>query len=150
DASLDKGINWIDTANAYSRGVSEEFTGEALGAKRDQVLLFSKVRFPMADGPNDKGVSRFHILRQCEASLKRLKTDRIDLYQIHEWDGLTPLEETLHALDTLVRDGKVRYIGVSNYSAWHVMKALAVSDSRLYQRFVSQQIHYTLEAREAE
>ncbi len=150
DAALDKGINWIDTANAYSRGVSEEFTGEALGAKRDQVLLFSKVRFPMGDGPNDKGLSRFHILRQCEASLKRLKTDHLDLYQVHEWDGLTPLDETLHALDTLVRDGKVRYIGCSNYSAWHVMKALALSGSHLHQRFISQQIHYTLEAREAE
>ena len=150
DTCLDKGVNWIDTANAYSTGISETFVGEALGAKRDQVLLFTKVRFPMALGPNDRGLSRHHILAQCEASLKRLKTDRIDLYQVHEWDGLTPLEETLHALDTLVRDGKVRYIGCSNYSAWHLMKALAVSDSHLYERFVSQQIHYTLEAREAE
>lgn len=150
DACLDAGVNWIDTANAYSTGVSEEITGEALGKKRDQVLVFTKVRFPMGPGPNDRGLSRFHILQQAEASLKRLKTDRIDLYQVHEWDGRTPLEETLHALDTLVRDGKVRYIGVSNYSAWHLMKALAVSDSHLYQRFVAQQIHYTLEAREAE
>jgi aryl-alcohol dehydrogenase-like predicted oxidoreductase len=150
DTCLDAGINWIDTANAYSTGVAEEITGEALGKKRDQLLLFTKVRFPMGQGPNDRGLSRYHIIQQAEASLKRLKTDRIDLYQVHEWDGLTPLEETLHALDTLVRDGKVRYIGVSNYSAWHLMKALAISDSHLYQRFVSQQIHYTLEAREAE
>lgn len=150
DACVDAGVNWFDTANAYSTGVSEEITGEAIGAKRNSVLIFTKVRFPMGKGPNDAGLSRHHILAQAEASLKRLKTDRIDLYQVHEWDGQTPLDETLHALDTLVRDGKVRYIGVSNYSAWHLMKALAISDSRLYQRFVCQQIHYTLEAREAE
>lgn len=150
DACIDAGVNWVDTANAYSTGVSEEITGEALGPKRNSMLIFTKVRFPMGKGPNDAGLSRHHILAQAEASLKRLKTDRIDLYQVHEWDGQTPLDETLHALDTLVRDGKVRYIGVSNYSAWHLMKALATSDNHLYQRFVSQQIHYTLEAREAE
>ncbi len=150
DTCIDKGINWFDTANAYSTGSSEEVTAEALGKKREQVLIFTKVRFPMGTGENDRGLSRHHIIAQCEASLKRLMTDRIDLYQVHEWDGLTPLEETMHALDTLVRDGKVRYLGVSNYSAWQVMKALAISDSHHYQRFVSQQLHYTLEAREAE
>jgi aryl-alcohol dehydrogenase-like predicted oxidoreductase len=104
----------------------------------------------MGDGPNDKGLSRHHIMEQCEASLRRLKTDVIDLYQVHQWDGVTPLEETLDALDRLVADGKVRYIGCSNYSAWHIMKALAISEAKLLQRFVSQQIHYTLHAREAE
>ncbi len=104
----------------------------------------------MGDGPNERGLSRHHLIRACEASLKRLRTDVIDLYQVHEWDGLTPLEETLDALDTLVRQGKVRYIGCSNYSGWHIMKALGVSQREMKQRFVSQQIHYTLEAREAE
>ena len=104
----------------------------------------------MGDGPNDRGLSRYHLIRACEASLKRLKTDVIDLYQVHEWDGLTPLEETLEALDTLVRPGKVRYVGCSNYSGWHLMKALGISEREHRQRFVSQQIHYTLEAREAE
>jgi aryl-alcohol dehydrogenase-like predicted oxidoreductase len=150
DSCLAAGVNWIDTSNAYSTGVSEETCGEAMAGKRDSVLVMTKVRFPMGDGPNDRGLSRHHIVAQCEASLKRLKTDRIDVYQVHEWDGMTPLEETLEALDTLVRSGKVRYIGCSNYSAWHLMKALAISERDLRQRFVSQQIHYTLEAREAE
>jgi aryl-alcohol dehydrogenase-like predicted oxidoreductase len=104
----------------------------------------------MGEGPNDRGLSRYHLIRECEASLKRLQTDVIDLYQVHEWDGLTPLEETLEALDTLVRQGKVRYIGCSNYSGWHLMKALGISEREYRQRFISQQIHYTLEAREAE
>src|SRR5690606_38296074 len=118
--------------------------------RRDRVLLATKVRFATGQGPNDRGLSRWHIVRECEKSLKRLKTDVIDLYQVHEWDGQTPLDETLEALDTLVRQGKVRYVGCSNYSAWHLMKALATADARGYQRFVSQQIHYTLQAREAE
>ena len=147
---LDIGVNWIDTSNAYSTGVSEETCGEAMAGKRDAVLVMTKVRFPMGKGPNDVGLSRHHIIAQCEASLKRLKTDHIDLYQVHQWDGQTPLEETLEALDTLVHAGKVRYIGASNYSAWHMMKALGISDRDGRQRFVSQQIHYTLEAREAE
>jgi aryl-alcohol dehydrogenase-like predicted oxidoreductase len=104
----------------------------------------------MGKGPNDAGLSRFHIVAECEASLRRLRTDRIDLYQVHEWDGQTPLEETLEALDTLVRHGKVRYVGCSNYACWHLMKALATADRIGAQRFVSQQIHYTLQAREAE
>lgn len=151
DLCLDHGVNLVDTANVYSRSVSETIIGEALSdGRRDRVLLATKVRFPTGDGPNDRGLSRWHIMRECEKSLKRLKTDVIDLYQVHEWDGQTPLDETLEALDTLVRQGKIRYVGCSNYSAWHLMKALATSDAKGYQRFVSQQIHYTLQAREAE
>jgi aryl-alcohol dehydrogenase-like predicted oxidoreductase len=104
----------------------------------------------VGDGPNDTGLSRHHIIRQCEESLRRLGTDYIDLYQVHEWDGLTPLEETLEALDTLVRSGKVRYVGSSNYSGWQLMKALGTSERLGLQRYISQQIHYTLQAREAE
>jgi aryl-alcohol dehydrogenase-like predicted oxidoreductase len=151
DLCLDAGVNLIDTADVYSTGASEEIIGDALGGKRKAgVLIATKARFPMGDGPNDRGLSRHHLIEACEASLKRLKTDVIDLYQVHQWDGLTPLEETIDALDSLVRQGKVRYIGASNFSGWHLMKALAVSDRTLRQRFVSQQIHYTLEAREAE
>lgn len=150
DLCLDAGVNLLDTADVYSGGASEEIIGQALGDKRQQVLIASKARFPMGPGPNDRGLSRHHLVRACEASLKRLRTDVIDLYQVHEWDGLTPLEETLEALDTLVRQGKVRYLGCSNYSGWHLMKALGISEREHYQRFVSQQIHYTLEAREAE
>ncbi|MBB3227830.1 aryl-alcohol dehydrogenase-like predicted oxidoreductase [Luteibacter sp. Sphag1AF] len=151
DMCLDAGVNLIDTANVYSDGASEEIIGEVLAGKRPHgVLLATKARFPMGPGPNDGGLSRYHLIRECEASLKRLRTDVIDLYQVHQWDGQTPLEETLEALDTLVRQGKVRYIGCSNYSAWHLMKALGISEREHRQRFISQQIHYTLEAREAE
>ena len=151
DLCLDHGVNLIDTANMYSAGASEEIVGNALGGKRPKgVLIASKARFPMGEGPNDRGLSRHHLMQACEASLRRLKTDAIDLYQVHEWDGQTPLEETLEALDRLVADGKVRYVGCSNYSGWHLMKALGVSQREHRQRFVSQQIHYTLEAREAE
>ena len=147
---LDAGVNLFDTANIYSNGESEEILGQAISGRRDSVLLATKVRMPVGDGPNDGGLSRHHIIRQCEESLRRLGTDYIDLYQVHEWDGLTPLEETLEALDTLVRSGKVRYVGSSNYSGWQLMKALGVSERLGTQRFVSQQIHYTLQAREAE
>src|SRR3954452_12807527 len=150
DMCLDAGVNLIDTANVYSGGVSEEIVGEALGGRRDRVLLATKARMPMGAGPNDAGLSRHHLIAACEASLRRLKADHIDLYQVHEWDGQTPLEETLHALDTLVRDGKVRYVGASNYAGWQLMKALATADARGYQRFVSQQIYYSLQARDAE
>jgi aryl-alcohol dehydrogenase-like predicted oxidoreductase len=151
DLCLDAGVNLIDTADVYSAGASEEIIGEALGGKRKSgVLLATKARFSMGEGPNDEGSSRYHLIRACEASLKRLRTDVIDLYQLHQWDGETPLEETLEALDSLVRRGLVRYIGCSNYSGWHVMKALGISAREHRQRFVSQQIHYTLEAREAE
>ena len=150
DLCLDAGVNLFDTADIYSTGLSEQIVGEALEGRRDSVLVATKARFPMAGGPNDAGSSRHHLIRACEASLKRLRTDYIDLYQLHERDGVTPLEETMEALDQLVRSGKVRYVGVSNFSAWHLMKALAVSDRTGGARFVSQQIHYTLQAREAE
>ncbi len=146
----DAGVNLIDTANVYSYGLSEEILGEALGKDRDEVLLATKVRFPMSDEPNDAGLSRHHIIRSAEASLRRLGTDHIDLYQVHGWDGQTPLEETLSALDSLVRSGKVRYIGASNFSAWHLMKALWVSERTGSARFVSQQIYYSLQSRDAE
>jgi aryl-alcohol dehydrogenase-like predicted oxidoreductase len=150
DLCLEAGINLIDTADVYSSGVSEEILGKVLRGRRDRLVLATKARFPMGDGPNDAGLSRHHLIEACEASLRRLQTDHIDLYQVHQWDGQTPLEETLDTLDTLVRQGKVRYIGCSNYSGWQVMKALGISELRGVQRFVSQQIHYTLQAREAE
>ncbi len=151
DLCLDAGVNLIDTADIYSTGACEEIIGEVLGGKRKNgVLVATKARFAMGPGPNDGGLSRQHLIAACEASLKRLNTDVIDLYQVHEWDGLTPLEETMEALDSLVRSGKVRYIGCSNFSGWHIMKSLGVSALEGRQRFVSQQIHYTLEAREAE
>src|SRR5450755_4011769 len=116
DIVIDAGVNLIDTANVYSGGASEEIIGEVLGGKRKGgVLLATKARFPMGDGPNDRGLSRGHLIRECEASLKRLQTDVIDLYQVHQWDGLTPLEETMEALDSLVRHGKIRYVGCSNF-----------------------------------
>ncbi|UJW35154.1 aldo/keto reductase [Saccharothrix sp. AJ9571] len=150
DLCLDAGVNLVDTANVYSTGASEEIVGEVLEGRRDQVLISTKVRMGMGDGPNDAGLSRHHIITQAEASLRRLRTDHIDIYHVHEWDGQTPLEETLEALDTLVRSGKVRYLGVSNYAGWQLMKALSVADARGYQRFVSNQIYYSLESRDAE
>ncbi|MBW8323004.1 MAG: aldo/keto reductase [Arenimonas sp.] len=150
DACIDGGINLFDTANMYSAGRSEEILGEVLEGRRDRILISSKARMRIGDGPNDEGVSRYHLIRECERSLKRLRTDHIDVYFMHEWDGLTPPEEMLSALDMLVNQGKVRYIGCSNYSGWHIMKALGVADLKNYPRFVTQQIHYTLEAREAE
>src|SRR6185312_2301080 len=146
----DAGVNLIDTADVYSEGVCEEIVGKALGTGRDDVLLATKVRLPMGDGPNDQGLSRHHVIRAAEASLRRLGTDWIDLYQVHEWDGATPLEETLAALDHLVQSGKVRYIGASNYTAWQLMKAMGVSERLGLARFVSQQVHYTLQARDIE
>ncbi len=146
----DAGVNLIDTADVYSEGLSEEIVGAALGKDRDEVLLATKVRMPMGEGPNDAGLSRHHVIRGAEASLRRLGTDYIDLYQVHEWDGQTPLEETLSALDSLVQSGKVRYLGASNYAGWQLMKALGVSERLGYQRFVSQQIYYSLQARDAE
>ncbi|WP_432520832.1 aldo/keto reductase [Kineococcus sp. SYSU DK006] len=150
DLALEAGVNLFDTADIYSDGASEEITGEVLQGRRDDVLLATKARMTTGEGPNDGGASRYHLVRSVERSLKRLRTDHVDLYQIHEWDGQTPLEETLEALDTLVRSGKVRYVGASNHSGWQLMKALAVADARGYQRYVSQQIHYTLQARDAE
>ncbi|MCA1221068.1 aldo/keto reductase [Streptomyces sp. 8L] len=150
DMCLDAGVNLIDTANMYSAGASEEIVGKALAGRRDRVLISDKVRMKMGEGPNEQGLSRQHILEQVEASLRRLGTDHLDIYHVHEWDGQTPLEETLETLDTLVRSGKVRYLGVSNYSGWQLMKALAVADAHGYQRFVSNQIYYSLESRDAE
>jgi aryl-alcohol dehydrogenase-like predicted oxidoreductase len=150
DACLEAGVNLIDTANVYSGGLSEEILGQVLEGRRDQVLVATKARMPMGEGPNDAGLSRHHLVRECEASLRRLRADHIDLYQVHEWDGQTPLEETLQALDDLVRAGKVRYVGCSNYAGWQLMKALGVADREGLGRFSSQQIHYTLQAREAE
>jgi aryl-alcohol dehydrogenase-like predicted oxidoreductase len=150
DLCIEAGVNLFDTANIYSHGLSEEILGQVLEGRRDQVLVATKFRMVMRDGPNEGGASRFHIIRECEDSLRRLRTDYIDLYQIHEWDGETPLDETLEAFDTLVRSGKVRYIGCSNFSGWHLMKALAISDRRNYVRYVSQQIYYSLQARDAE
>lgn len=150
DLCIDVGVNVIDTADVYSKGLSEEIVGQAISGKRDRLVVATKARFPMDEGPNDRGSSRHHLVRACEASLKRLGTDWIDLYQLHEWDGVTPLQETLEALDLLVRSGKVRYVGASNFSGWHLMKALGFSEARHLPRFVSQQIHYTLQAREAE
>jgi aryl-alcohol dehydrogenase-like predicted oxidoreductase len=146
----DAGVNLIDTADVYSNGLSEEIVGRALGADREDVLIATKVRMPMGKDPNDAGLSRPHIIRGAEASLRRLGTDYIDLYQVHEWDGQTPLDETLGALDFLVRSGEVRYIGASNYAAWQLMKALGISERTGLSRFVSQQIYYSLQARDAE
>lgn len=150
DLNIDAGINLFDTSNMYSSGLSEEILGEVLVGRRDDVLISSKARMRTGTGPNDEGVSRLHLIRECERSLKRLHTDHIDIYYMHEWDGTTPVEEKMAALDTLVQQGKVRYVGCSNYSGWHIMKSLAISDRDRRPRFVTQQIHYTLEAREAE
>lgn len=150
DLCIDHGVNVFDTANMYSTGLSEEILGEVLDGRREKVLVTSKARMRIGDGPNDEGVSRFHLIRECERSLKRLRTDYIDIYYMHEWDGTTPVEEKMAALDTLVQQGKVRYVGCSNYSGWHIMKSLMASERDRRPRFVTQQIHYTLEAREAE
>ncbi len=150
DVCLDAGVTTFDTADVYAAGVSEEILGEALKGRRERLVLATKARMKMGDGPNDAGLSRQHLIQGCEDSLRRLGTDWIDLYQVHEWDGQTPVEETLAALDDLVRSGKVRYVGCSNFSGWQLMKHLGASDRLGYERYVSQQIHYTLEAREAE
>jgi aryl-alcohol dehydrogenase-like predicted oxidoreductase len=151
--SIDGGINFIDTANVYSIGLSEEMTGAAihnLGLHRDDLVLATKVRGKMGDGPNQVGLTRKHILSQVEDSLRRLKTDYIDLYQIHGYDPLTPFEETLGALDDLVSAGKVRYIGCSNLAAWQLMKALGISEREHLARFVSLQAYYTVAGRDLE
>ncbi len=150
DMLLDAGVNMVDTADIYSMGESEKIVGEALKGKRERVLIASKVRMPQGEGPNDGGLSRHHVKRACEASLKRLGTEHIDLYWAHEWDGLTLLEEMLRAFDDLRREGKIGYFGISNWSGWHIMKALGVSERDGLIRPVAQQIHYTLQSREAE
>lgn len=150
--ALDLGINFFDTSDMYSRGVSEEVLGRALRdfTQRDQVVIATKVFFPMGDGPNDGGLSRKHILEAVEASLRRLGTDYIDLYQIHRWDYNTPIEETLEALHDVVRAGKVRYIGASSMRAYQFIKSLYLADLRRWTRFVSMQNHYNLIYREEE
>lgn len=150
DMCIDAGVNLFDTADVYAAGRSEEILGEALGDKRKQVIVATKAFGRMGKGEHDTGLSRRHLIDACDASLKRLGTDWIDLYQVHSFDALAPLDETLRALDDLVTSGKVRYIGCSNYSGWHLMKALAVSDRRNIERFVGQQIQYSLMVRDAE
>jgi aryl-alcohol dehydrogenase-like predicted oxidoreductase len=150
DMSLYAGINFFDTADVYSEGLSEEILGKALGPRRKDIILATKVRLKMGPGPNDIGLSRHHIIEGCNASLKRLGTDYIDLYQVHSFDPDTPLDETMRALDDLVRQGKVRYIGCSNFSGWQLMKALAISDRWGWERFVTLQSLYSLLARELE
>lgn len=152
-AAVDAGVNFIDTANVYSEGMSEEITGQAirnLGLDRDELVLATKVMGPMGPGPNNRGTSRKHIVAQAHASLRRLGTDYIDLYQIHGWDPAVPVEETVEALDALVRAGDVRYIGVSNWAAWQIMKALGIAERRQAARFQSVQAHYTLAGRDIE
>ena len=148
--ALDLGINFFDTANVYSNGRSEEIVGEFLKDHRDDIVIATKVRQTVGEGPNDSSLSRFHILREAEKSLRRLKTDHIDLYQIHRWDYETPIEETLLALDSLVQSGKVRYIGASSMFAWQFAKSLFTSDLLKISRFVSMQNHYNLCYREEE
>jgi aryl-alcohol dehydrogenase-like predicted oxidoreductase len=150
DIALDAGVNLIDTADVYSDGAAEEILGRALEGKRDEVLLATKARFAMGPGPNDAGLSRHHLIEACEASLRRLQTDHVDLYQVHEWDGQTPLEETLAALEHLLQSGKVRYVGCSNFAGWQVMKALSVARATGLPAFVSQQVYLSLQERSAE
>lgn len=147
---VDAGGNFIDTADHYSNGRSEEIVGEVLKGRRQDFIIATKVRFQMGSGPNDLGLSRKHIIDGCEASLRRLQTDYIDLYQAHCWDPYTPLEETLTAFDDLVHSGKVRYIGVSNFTGWQLMKALWLSDRNGWERFVCLQPRYNLVDRHVE
>ena len=150
DQALDAGVNLIDTADVYSDGLSEEMVGEAIRGRRERVLIATKVRMAMGEGPNDSGLSRHHIIEGCDASLRRLEVDHIDVYNVHEWDGQTPVEETLEALETLVQSGKVRYVGCSNFAGWQLAMSIGVAERRHLARYVSQQIHYSLQARDAE
>lgn len=151
--ALDAGVNFIDTADVYSEGVSEEVTGRAMvnsGRKRSDIVLATKALGQTGPGPNDRGASRGHIMDAVKASLKRLGTDYIDLYQIHGFDPLTPIEETVRALDDLVRQGHVRYVGVSNWASWQIMKALGIADHKDWTRFASLQAYYTIAGRDLE
>jgi aryl-alcohol dehydrogenase-like predicted oxidoreductase len=150
DRCIDAGVNLFDVANGYSNGLAEKILGKALEGKRDKVLLSTKAFFPMAEGPNDLGSSRLHLLEECDASLKRLGTDHIDIYHTHGFDAMTPVEETLDTLNTLVHAGKVRYIACSNFSGWHLMKSLAVSARHGWARYVAHQVYYSLIGREYE
>jgi aryl-alcohol dehydrogenase-like predicted oxidoreductase len=148
--ALDEGVNFFDTADVYSDGESERLLGQALGTQRRHIVLATKVRARVGSGPNDVGLSRGHIMQSIDASLQRLGTDYIDLYQIHGFDPLTPIDETLRALDDVVRAGKVRYIGCSNLAAWQIMKALGISERRGFMRFETVQAHYTVATRDIE
>jgi aryl-alcohol dehydrogenase-like predicted oxidoreductase len=150
DACLEAGVNLFDTADGYSNGRSEEILGKALGARRDQVLISTKAYFPMGEGPNDRGTSRYHLRRALEASLRRLGTDHVDIYHMHAFDALTPIEEVLDTLDKFVREGKVQYIAASNFSGWHLMKSLAISDRYGWSRYVAHQVYYSLVGRDYE
>ena len=150
DICLESGVNLIDTADLYSYGAAEEVLGQALQGRRDKVVLATKAFMRVGPGVHDVGLSRKHLLQACENSLRRLQTDYVDLYMAHDPDALVPMEETLRAFDDLICQGKVRYIGCSNFSAWHVTKALAIADRSGYARYISQQINYSLLARDAE
>jgi aryl-alcohol dehydrogenase-like predicted oxidoreductase len=150
DLCLDHGLNFFDTADIYSNGMAEQVLGEAIRGKRDRLLISTKATFPMGDGPNEAGSSRFHLRRACEDSLRRLGTDHIDVYFMHGFDALTPVEETLRALDDLITAGKIGYIGASNFSGWHLMKALATSERYGLARYVAYQGYYSLVGRHYE
>ncbi|HEV7380146.1 MAG TPA: aldo/keto reductase [Dyadobacter sp.] len=147
---MDAGVTFFDTANVYSQGASEEILGKAIIGLRDKIILSTKATFKMGEGPNDFGSSRFNLIRSCEDSLRRLKTDYIDVYHMHGFDGNTPVEETLSALDDLIKSGKVRYIACSNFSGWHLMKSLSVSERYGWAKYVAHQAHYSLLSREFE
>jgi aryl-alcohol dehydrogenase-like predicted oxidoreductase len=148
--ALELGVNFFDTADVYSRGVSEEFLGAALEGQRERVVIATKGRYKMGDGPNDQGASRYHIMNAVEASLRRLRTDHIDLYQIHEWDEAVSIHEMMRALDDLVRAGKVRYIGASNFDAWQLCRSNDVAEMLGWEQFVTVQPHYHMLEREIE
>ncbi len=150
DICLEAGVNLFDTADIYSNGLSEEILGKAIAGKRNRVLISTKATFAMGGGPNDLGSSRLHLIQACEASLRRLDIDHIDIYHMHAFDALTPIEETLQALDTLVKSGKVRYIACSNFSGWHLMKSLSISERYGWSRYVGHQVYYSLIGREYE
>jgi aryl-alcohol dehydrogenase-like predicted oxidoreductase len=150
DICMEAGVNFFDTADIYSTGASEEILGKAIAGRRSSMLISTKATFKMGEGPNDLGSSRHHLIQACEASLRRLQTDYIDVYHMHGFDQLTPVEETLRTLDTLVQSGKVRYIACSNFSGWHVMKSLAASERYGWARYVGQQAYYSLIGREFE
>ena len=150
DICLEAGVNLFDTADVYSDGLSETILGKAVAGRRDSVLISTKATFRMGPGPNDLGSSRYHLIRACEASLRRLGTDHIDIYHLHGFDALTPVEEVLSTLDQLVVSGKVRYIACSNFSGWHLMKSLDVADKYGWARYVGHQVYYSLIGREYE
>lgn len=150
DLCLNAGVNLFDTADIYSQGLSEEILGKAIAGKRDKLLISTKATFTFGEGPNNQGSSRFHLLKQVEGSLKRLNTDYIDIYHMHGFDGNTAVEETLRTLDDLVQSGKVRYIAASNFSGWHLMKSLAISDKYGWNKYIGHQVYYSLTNREYE